>query len=141
MDVPCFYGFPVYGENGPKVSEDAGGKEITADSRSFTPDPLYQRRLDEFVQRILPTAYGPPLLSKTCLYTMPPDRDFVLGSLPEQPHVVVAVGAAHAFKFSSLFGKILSELAMAGATDYFIDPYRVDRPILQQAEPARNFMF
>jgi sarcosine oxidase len=141
MDVPCFYGFPVYGENGPKVSEDAGGEEVTADNRSFTPDPRYQQRLNEFVQRVLPTAYGPPLLSKTCLYTMPPDRDFVLGSLPDQPNVIVAVGAAHAFKFSSLFGKILSELAMVGATDYFIEPFRVDRPILQQAEPARNFMF
>jgi len=49
--------------------------------------------------------------------------------------------AAHAFKFSSLFGKILSELATVGATDYFIEPYRVDRPILQEADPARNFMF
>jgi sarcosine oxidase len=126
---------------GPKVSEDAGGEEVTADSRSFTSNPAYQQRLDDFVQRVLPTAYGPPLLVKTCLSTMPPDRDFVLSTLPDQPNVSVAIGAAHAFKFSSLFGKILSELAVAGTTDYFIEPFRVDRPILQQAEPAKNFMF
>ena len=141
MDTPCYYGFPVYGENGPKVSEDVGGQEVTADSRSFTPDPAYQQRMDDFVQRVLPTAYGPPLLSKTCLYTMPPDRDFVLGTLPHQPNVAVAVGAAHAFKFSCLFGKILSELAMEGATDYFIEPYRMNRPRLQEADPAKSFMF
>jgi sarcosine oxidase len=141
MDVPCYYGFPVYGENGPKVSEDAGGEEVTADTRSFETNQAYQQRMNDFVQRIMPTAYGPPLLIKTCLYTMPPDRDFVLGTLPDQPNVSVAIGAAHAFKFSSLFGKILSEVAMEGATDYFIEPFRVDRPILQQADPARNFMF
>jgi sarcosine oxidase len=34
-DQPCFYGFPVYGEAGPKVSQDAGGKAVTAETRRF----------------------------------------------------------------------------------------------------------
>ena len=38
MTEPCFYGFPVYGENGPKASQDAGGQETTADTRTFEPD-------------------------------------------------------------------------------------------------------
>jgi sarcosine oxidase len=72
---------------------------------------------------------------------MPPDRDFVLSTVPEQPNIAVAVGAAHAFKFSSLFGKILAQLALEGRTDYEIEPFRLDRPILQQANPSKNFMF
>ncbi len=140
MDIPCFYGFPVFGENGPKVSQDVGGREVTADTRSFEPDPAYQVRLDEFVQRVLPRAYGPPLSVKTCLYTMPPDRDFVLGTLPENPHVTAAIGAAHAFKFSSLMGKILGELALDGATASPIAPFRIDRPILLENDPVRSFM-
>jgi sarcosine oxidase len=139
MDTPCFYGFPVYGENGPKVSEDAGGEEVTAESRTFEPNPAIQARIDSFVQRYLPTAYGPPLLTKTCLYTMPPDRDFVLDTLPGRPEVAVAVGAGHAFKFASLLGRILSDLATTGRTAYNIEPFRFDRPILRQENPPKTF--
>ena len=28
MDDPCFYGFPIFGEAGPKVGQDAGGEEV-----------------------------------------------------------------------------------------------------------------
>ena len=140
MDVPSFYGFPVYGEDGPKVSEDVGGEEVTAETRSFEPNAAYQQRLDNFVQQYIPNAYGPPLLAKTCLYTMPPDRDFVLATVPDQPNIAVAVGAAHAFKFSSLMGKILSELSIDGGTHYEIAPFRLDRPILREAKPATSFM-
>jgi sarcosine oxidase len=139
MDVPCFYGFPVYGENGPKVSEDAGGEPVTVDTRTFEPNPAIRQRIDGFVQRYLPTAYGPPIRIKTCLYTMPPDRDFVLDTLPEQPNVAVAVGAGHAFKFASLLGRILADLALTGDTAHDIEPFRLDRPILHQDNPPKNF--
>ncbi|MCB8946265.1 MAG: FAD-dependent oxidoreductase, partial [Ardenticatenaceae bacterium] len=118
-----------------------GGEEVTADTRTFTPNPAYQQRMDEFIQRVIPKAYGPPIFTKTCLYTLTPDRDFVLSTVPEHPNISVAVGAAHAFKFSSLFGKILAQLAVSGTTDYFIEPFRLDRPILREAKPDTNFMF
>jgi sarcosine oxidase len=140
LTEPCFYGFPVYGENGPKVSQDVGGREVTADSRSFEPDAAYAARLDRFVQQYLPDAYGAPILTRTCLYTMPPDRDFVLSPLANQPNVLTAVGAAHAFKFSSLLGRILSELAIDGKTAHDIAPFDIRRPILHEAAPQKNFM-
>ena len=140
MDVPCFYGFPVYGEPGPKVSQDVGGKEVTAETRTFDPDRDYQRRLDAFVKQHIPRAYGPPITIKTCLYTMPPDRDFVLDTLPDHPNVAVVVGAAQGFKFASLLGRILSDLSIDGETNHNIDPFRVDRPILLEEDPPKNFM-
>lgn len=140
MTEPCFYGFPVYGEAGPKVSQDVGGVEVTADTRSYVPDPAYAARLDDFVQTYIPKAYGPPILTRTCLYTLPPDRDFVLSTLPDQPNVSVAVGAAHAFKYSSLLGRILSELAIKGETEHNIAPFAIDRPILTAEKPEINFM-
>ncbi|MFW6183126.1 MAG: N-methyl-L-tryptophan oxidase [Chloroflexota bacterium] len=140
MDVPCFYGFPVYGEAGPKVSEDVGGEEVTAETRTFEPNPDIQSRMDAFVRKHLPRAYGPPITIKTCLYTMPPDRDFVLDTLPDHPNVSVAVGAAQGFKFASLLGKILSELAATGETAYDIEPFRVDRPRLLEENPRKTFM-
>ena len=140
MTEPCFYGFPVYGENGPKVSQDVGGREVTAESRTFEIDPAYAGRLDDFVQKYLPGAFGPPILTRTCLYTLPPDRDFVLSPLPDHPNVSVAVGAAHAFKYSSLLGQILSELSIDGTTEHNIAPFDIARPSLHAAEPETNFM-
>ncbi len=140
MDVPCFYGFPVYGEPGPKVSQDVGGKEVTAETRTFDPDRNYQARLDAFVKQYIPRAYGPLITIKTCLYTMPPDRDFVLDTLPDHPNVAIVVGAAQGFKFASLLGRILSDLSIDGETNHNIEPFRVDRPILLKQDPPKNFM-
>ncbi|MCB8986594.1 MAG: hypothetical protein H6661_02450 [Ardenticatenaceae bacterium] len=96
--------------------------------------------MDDFVQRILPRAYGPPILTKTCLYTLTPDRDFVIDMLPENPNVIVAVGAGHAFKFASVIGRILSELAVSGKTDQDIRPFKIDREILLMENPQARFL-
>ncbi len=71
---------------------------------------------------------------------MPPDRNFTIDAVPGVPQVVVAQGAAHAFKFAALIGKIMSELALDGQTSYDISPFHVDRPILLEENPAKNFM-
>jgi sarcosine oxidase len=60
----------------------------------------------------LPGAIGPALQTKTCLYTLTPDRDFVLDRVPGHPGVIVALGAAHAYKFAALFGRELAALAL-----------------------------
>jgi betaine-homocysteine S-methyltransferase len=49
------------------------------------------------------------------------------------------VGAGHGFKFASLAGKILSEPAIYGKTQYQIDAFRVDRPAL--TDPAYEPVF
>ena len=140
MDDPCFYGFPVFGEPGPKVGQDAGGRETTGDTRTFDPDPEALERVVRFLERHLPGALGPILYTKTCLYTLTPDRDFVLDVLPEHPEVAVAIGGGHGFKFASLIGQILSELAVDGRTARDLAPFRIDRPILRQKDPPRNYM-
>ena len=57
-------------------------------------------------------AIGKPAQTKTCLYTLTPDRDFVVDRVPGHPGVIVALGAAHAYKFAALFGVWLAELAL-----------------------------
>jgi sarcosine oxidase len=136
MDEPSFYGFPAYGLPATKAAWDAGGYETTADARGFEPDAENARRVREFVARTIPRALGPELV-KTCLYTLPPDRDFVLDTLPGAPAVAVAVGAGHAFKFASLIGSILADLAIDGATAHDLAPFAIDRPLLRAADPPR----
>jgi sarcosine oxidase len=140
MDDPCFYGFPVFGEPGPKVGQDAGGRETTGDTRTFEPDGEALERVTRFLQRHLPGVLGPIIYTKTCLYTLTPDRDFVLDVLPHQPEIAVAIGGGHGFKFASLIGRILSELAIDGQSARDLAPFRIDRPILQMKDPPRNYM-
>jgi sarcosine oxidase len=140
MDDPCFYGFPTFGEAGPKVGQDAGGLEVTADTRTFDPDEAALKRVTDFLARYIPKALGPIIYTKTCLYTLTPDRDFVIDAVPGHPGATVAIGGGHGFKFASLIGRILSELAIDGRTEQDLTPFRADRPILRLADPPRNYM-
>jgi sarcosine oxidase len=137
MDDPSFYGFPVYGEAGPKVAQDCGGRPVEPDRRTFEPDEAISGRVRTFLERHLPDALGPEIATKTCLYTLTPDRDFVVDRLPDAPGVVVGLGAAHGFKFASVLGRILVELALDGSSpsDGELGAFRIDRPLLLEAYP------
>ena len=125
-----FYGFPVHGEVATKAGQDVGGDEVTAETRTFEPNARTHERLVRFLEAHIPRFLGPELVTKTCLYTMPPDRHFVIDSVPGQPRITVAVDAGHAFKFATLIGRILSQLALDGRTEYPIASFRADRPAL-----------
>lgn len=140
MDEPCFYGFPLYGEPAVKVAQDVGGREVTAHTRTFDPDPDILQRTEQFVARCLPTALGPVHYSKTCLYTMTPDRDFVIDTVPGHPNNAVGLGAAHGFKFASVIGRLLAGLAGHGPVDVDLSPFAMDCAILLEQNPARSFL-
>lgn len=125
-----FYGFPIYGEVATKLGQHMGGPVVTAESRTFEPDTERQTRYRRFLESHLPGFLGPERYTKTCLYTVPPDQNFVLDKLPEHPQIAIAIGAGHAFKFASLIGRILADLAIDGATDYPIGPFALSRPAL-----------
>jgi sarcosine oxidase len=141
MDDPSFYGFPVFGETGAvKVTQDAGGRPVDPDARGFEADPAISQRVGDFLQRYLPAALGPVRLVKTCLYTLTPDRDFVIDRVPGHGNVCVAIGAGHAFKFASVIGRILSELAVDAKTPSSIGDFTIDRAILQMDAPPKTYM-
>ncbi len=143
MDDPAFYGFPVFGEaDAVKITQDCGGKPVDPDTRGFEEDPDITARVTAFLERYLPAAFGPMARVKTCLYALTPDRDFILDRLSEHPNVAVAVGGGHGFKFASVIGRILGELALDGRVtmDLDLSAFKIDRPILQMAEPPKTYM-
>ncbi len=142
MDDPCFYGFPTYGEAGPKAAQDCGGQPADPETRTFERDEAAFDRLESFMAANLPGALGPPIYTKTCLYTLTPDRDFVVDRVPEAPGVTVALGAAHGFKFASVLGRILAELSIDGVTPSApdLERFRIDRPILLEDAPPTSWM-
>jgi len=124
------YGFPVYGEVATKAAIDASGPVVTTGTRTYDADPVRERRVEAWLAEYLPGFLGPKLYTKTCLYDMPRDRNFVIDALPQHPQILVCSGAGHAYKFASLLGKILSELAVDGRSLYPIAPFTLDRPAI-----------
>jgi sarcosine oxidase len=141
MDDPSFYGFPTYGESTVKAAQDCGGPVVTGDQRSFAPDPDRIRLLADFMAQTFPGA-GPPARSKTCLYTLTPDRDFVLGPVPGHENVLVGLGAAHGFKFAPTFGRLLADLATTGEPTTTVDlhQFRMDRPALTNPDHRQSWL-
>ncbi len=142
MDEPSFYGFPTHGHPGPKVGQDVGGREVTPETRTFDVDRAALARTMTFLETRLPGMAGEPFLTKTCLYTMTPDRDFIVDAVPEHPNVLVCLGSAHAYKFASVLGRIMAELAVDGSTPSApeLEGFRIDRPVLREADPERRFL-
>ncbi len=139
LDQPSFYGFPTYRGPGPKVGEDIGGRPTTAHGRSFDPDLDCLDRVSTFLGARMPDAVGRAVRTKTCLYTLTPDRDFVLDRVPDHPGVIVALGAAHAYKFAALFGSLIAGLAAdrgGTAPGASAALFSISRPAL--ASPATN---
>ena len=125
-----FYGLPAYGLPGPKAGQDVGGDVVTPENRAFEPNPRILATLRGFLEQRIPGFVGPEILTKPCLYDMPPDREFVIGPLPDTPQVVVGCGAGHGYKFASFMGRMLADLAIRGETPYPVDAFGLDRPAL-----------
>jgi sarcosine oxidase len=140
MDEPSFYGFPVFGERAVKIAWDRCEIVTDPETRSFQPRADVTEAVTAFATRYLPGAAGPVRVAKTCLYTLTPDRDFIVDRVPGTESIYAAVGAGHAFKFASLLGEVLVDLALDGATTHDISPFSANRPILAEESPVRSYM-
>ena len=140
MTEPSFYGFPVFGEPAVKIAWDRCEIVTDAESRSHEPRSDATDAIRRFAAEHLPGANGDVHLARTCLYTLTPDRDFVIDRVPGTSNVYTAVGAGHAFKFASLIGRFLVEMALDGKTGHDLDPFRADRAVLREPDPVRSYM-
>ena len=130
-----YYGFPVYGEVATKAArENLDGPPVDMATWDRAPDVEQAAAVGRFCESILPGFTGPVLRTRACVYDMPPDRDFIIDEVPGHPRLTMALGAGHAAKFASVIGRILSELALTGTTQYPIEPFRADRPAI--TDPA-----
>jgi monomeric sarcosine oxidase len=125
-----YYGFPIYGEVAVKISRDGSYRFITSDERSYTPIQEDTDLFAAFLKTYLPGAVGPELVSKTCVYDLPPDRNFILDRVPGHPRITVGVGAAHAAKFGNVLGHILSDITLYEKTAFPIESFGADRGVL-----------
>ncbi|MEO8493922.1 MAG: FAD-dependent oxidoreductase, partial [Planctomycetota bacterium] len=110
------YGFPQIDEQGVKVADHTGGTEISdplADDKS--PEPRDVQRVEQFVREYLPGVSTTAQRHAVCYYTMSPDEHFIVDRHPAHNNVVFAAGlSGHGFKFASVLGEVLADMALSG---------------------------
>ena len=134
MEVPegMYYGFPLFSGGPP------GFKLGRFHHRHEPADPdLLDRAgagpedeelLRSFAASYLPEGAGRALAMKVCMFTNTPDEHFLIDLHPDHPQVVVGAGfSGHGFKFCSVVGEILADLAIDGGTRHDIGLFRAGR--------------
>jgi sarcosine oxidase len=116
-----FYGFPAADgpEGGAKVAIHTGGDICTAESivRDISERDIQELRTP--LATYIPALNGPVLRAVVCMYTLTPDEHFVVAPHPNHPQVTIAAGfSGHGFKFTSVMGEILADLAISGITSH-----------------------
>lgn len=128
-DEGMYYGFPSIDQAGLKIGRHDGGERIDPDE---TMSPFGELAEDEGDVKQFLTNYMPLTeelkFGKTCTYTLTPDEDFIIDLHPDYTNVAIAAGfSGHGFKFSSVVGEILSDLATMGKTEHNISPFSIKR--------------
>ncbi|RVU03040.1 N-methyl-L-tryptophan oxidase [Mucilaginibacter limnophilus] len=121
-----FYGFPDLGD-GIKVAHHHVGEPTT-------PHTLNRNISDEEVEAMQDVVkeyfnlkpefnYG-----AVCMYTNTPDERFVIDYHPAHKNIIIASPCTgHGFKFASITGKLLSQLALDSKPELNIDIFSVNR--------------
>ena len=117
-----YYGFPSFLVPGFKFGRyHHRGEQVDPDHMNREPDVEDERLLRAFAERYFPDAAGPTLMLKTCLFTNSPDEHFILDRHPKNPEVMLAAGfSGHGYKFCSVVGEIMADLAEKGETQHDI---------------------
>lgn len=125
-----FYGFPNLNGTGLKVGRTDGGMAIDPDqhTQNFGHYESDEGELRQFVRTYMPEANNILNNGKTCLYTRSPDSHFIIDHHPEHPNAILACGfSGHGFKFGSVLGEVLGQLAIKGQTEYDISIFSLNR--------------
>lgn len=140
VDEGRYYGFPVHGVPGFKIGkyhhlEETGAPEAL--SRDVS--PADEQLLRDAVARYFPQAAGPTMTLKTCMFTNAPDGHFLIDLHPDAPQVAYASACTgHGFKFASVIGEILADLAQHRQTRHNIDLFTHNRFQGLQADNLRG---
>ena len=118
-----YYGFPLMpGVAGMKIARHYAGRSTTIDTIDRTIHPADEDDFRPAISKLLPDSFGSLLSMGICLYTNSPDRHFIVDRHPDCPRAILAAGfSGHGFKFATVMGEILADLALDGRTDHPVD--------------------
>ncbi|HJP70561.1 MAG TPA: N-methyl-L-tryptophan oxidase [Candidatus Limnocylindria bacterium] len=129
VDEGSYYGFPVHDVPGFKFGWYHHFREpIDPDDPDRSARPDDEAALRGFAERYFPDGAGPTVMLKACIFTNSPDEHFIVDVLPGAPQVSVAAGfSGHGYKFCSVIGEIMADLALDGATRHDISLFSLGR--------------
>ena len=124
-----YYAIPIWGAPGVKLGlYHHLGERGPAESLSREVTLADEQPLRECAERYFNGAAGPTMALKTCIFTNTPDEHFIVDTLPGNPEVIVASPCSgHGFKFASVIGEILADLAKDGSTKSDLSLFRLRR--------------
>jgi sarcosine oxidase len=124
-----YYVLPQWGLPGVKIGRyhhlcESGH----ADTLSRDTGPRDTFALRRGLRAFFPDADGPVLSLRACMFTNTPDEHFIIDSLPGVPEVIVASPCSgHGFKFASVIGEILADLAEGRSPAFDLSLFKLDR--------------
>lgn len=136
---PCFiiekdeaihYGFPTIDRWGLKAARHSPPHQVVDNPAAVERNLMAgdEDLLLQVLEEYLPGLKPQRTRHEVCMYTVTADENFILDVHPECDNVVLGVGfSGHGFKFSSVIGEILGDLAIEGKTRHPIDFLRLDR--------------
>jgi sarcosine oxidase len=124
------YQFPEWGVPGFKIGlYNHLHERGAADDLPREPNAADEGLLRAIVERYFPQAAGKTLDLQACLFTNTRDEHFVVDVLPDTPQVVVASPCSgHGFKFASVMGEILADLATGKRPPFDLSLFALSRP-------------
>ncbi len=121
------YGFPDYGD-GVKAALHAYGETTVPAQLDRTIRPTDIEPVKTALDDWLPGAAAEFVRGKACMYTLTPDEHFIIDRHPSDERIVIAGGfSGHGYKFCSVVGEIITDLALDGGTRHPIDFLSIDR--------------
>jgi len=131
MEAPegRFYGFPAWAQSGFKIGKYHHRRErVDPDRMDRRCHPEDEAVLRAGIRRYFPAADGATLDMKACIFTNSPDEHFIIDRHPQHPEVaIVSACSGHGFKFCSVIGEIVADLALEGRTRLDIGMFRLNR--------------
>ncbi len=123
------YGIPSHGGSGFKIAFHGGAAMRHPSEIDYAPDASNLEALRPFMRAHIPgIAEAPARESRICLYTQTPDEHFIVDAHPQHKHVAIGAGfSGHGFKFSTMIGKMLSDIALDGATPHNDRLFKISR--------------
>jgi sarcosine oxidase len=129
-DVDYFYGFPpLPGDPRIKIATEQYETKTTADSvnREVAPaesEQMYRKHLQGRLAGVTPRVAH----AAACLYTITPDRGFIIDRHPEHDRVfVISACSGHGFKHSAGIGNVVAEHLTEGRSRVDLTPFSIAR--------------
>ncbi len=123
-DGNSFYGIPAHDgdrgvkaaffrANGTPADPETVDREVHGEEVGF---------IRGYLSEYVPPLDGELVHATTCMYTNTPDEHFVISLHPEHSQVAIAAGfSGHGYKFCSVVGEVLADLATEGSTSHPIN--------------------